>query len=105
MGLSGGNVRGFAGNVDQLLRARGRALDRCNDAARWKFPQPLTSVPQRGKVIGMTRTETPAPTATFDVPVAVDLRWANGVELTLPAANSVEYFAFLAGLQDYESSR
>lgn len=53
----------------------------------------------------MTRTETPAPTASFDVPVARDLRWSNGIELTLPVANSVEYVAFLAGLEDYDFAR
>lgn len=51
----------------------------------------------------MTHTESPAPAAS-DVQV-VDLRWSNGVELTLPVANSVEYFAFLAGLPEYDSSR
>lgn len=55
--------------------------------------------------IAMTRTETPAPTASFDVPAARDLRWTNGVELTLPVANSAEYVAFLAGLEDYDFSR
>lgn len=50
----------------------------------------------------MTRTETDAPAATT---VVVDLRWGNGVELTLPAANSAEYFAFLAGLEDYDFSQ
>lgn len=56
----------------------------------------------------MTRTETPAPTAptaSFDVPVERDLRWSNGVELTLPAAGSSEYVALLAGLEDYDFSR
>lgn len=63
-------------------------------------------------IVRMMQHTAPAPAASTvavsALPIddqVIEVRWANGVGLRVPAANSADYATFLAMLDDYDTAR